>query len=465
MNEMDRLSHVSKVSWTRRGLASLPPLALVLAWAASAEAAVYHVYTSTISATTKNANDNYCSLAEAIDSVNMGSPQWKCQDAFPGSSPVIQFWEGSGGSFTQRHFKIDTLTISKSVALIGSGAYIDSTGTSGLVIGSQATVEISGLNLTHTGTSAGRLIHNQGTLSIYSSYLTNGDVSTLSGSSASSGNGGAIYNSGTGVISYMADDVTLSSNKAKLGGAIYNSGGEISDLRAGIYSNIATVAGGGIFNNCTNCTNTSVKGSINANSAEIMANAAISGGGVFNRGVFYMSGSYITLNTASGTGSELTTPGGQSLDGAGGGIVSTPYSSTTAALLNTNDNSSISGNYASGNGGAVYNAGQANLVGVVITDNRAVTGAAIFSVPQGSIYYCQIGNSGSTTTISNNILHAPGSSRYSILDGILITNDNLRKCLISNTSAWGNTPNSSFDPPRYCRSSMLRSSAGSVCPQ
>jgi hypothetical protein len=427
MNEMDRLSHVSKVSWTRRGLASLPPLALVLAWAASAEAAVYNVYTSTISATTKNENDNYCSLAEAIDSVNMGSPQWKCQDAFPGSSPIIQFWEGSGGSFTQSHFKIGTLTISKSVALVGNGAYIDSTGTSGLVIGSQATVEIGGLNLTHTGTSAGRLIHNQGTLSIYSSYLTNGDVSTLSGSSASSGNGGAIYNSGTGVIS----------------------------------------SGGGIFNNCTNCNSASLlKGRITTNSAEIMANTAISGGGVFNRGIFYMSGTYITLNSASGTGSGLSTPGGQSLDGAGGGIVSTPYSSTTAAVFNTDNNSSISGNYASGNGGAVYNAGQANLIGVAMTDNRAVTGAAIFSVPQGFFYYCQIGSSGSgATTISNNILHATGSSRYSILDGILITNDELRKCSISNTSAWGNTPNSSFNPPRYCRSTMVRSSAGSVCPQ
>jgi hypothetical protein len=353
------------------------------------------------------------------------------------------------------------------VALVGNGAYIDSTGTSGLVIGSQATVEIGGLNLTHTGTSAGRLIHNQGTLSIYSSYLTNGDVSTLSGSSASSGNGGAIYNSGTGVISYMADDVTLSSNKAKLGGAIYNSGGEISDLRAGIYSNIATVAGGGIFNNCTNCNSASLlKGRITTNSAEIMANTAISGGGVFNRGIFYMSGTYITLNSASGTGSGLSTPGGQSLDGAGGGIVSTPYSSTTAAVFNTDNNSSISGNYASGNGGAVYNAGQANLIGVAMTDNRALTGAAIFSVPQGFFYYCQIGSSGSgAATISNNILHATGSSRYSILDGILITNDELRKCSISNTSAWGNTPNSSFNPPRYCRSTMVRSSAGSVCPQ
>ena len=47
----------------------------LLVWSAPAEAAVYNVYTSsTISAMTKNASDGYCSLAEAVDSVNSASP-------------------------------------------------------------------------------------------------------------------------------------------------------------------------------------------------------------------------------------------------------------------------------------------------------------------------------------------------------------------------------------------------------
>jgi len=459
MNGIDRVLQVSKGSWTRRFFASSAALALVLGWAGSAQAAVYNVFTSTIGAMTKNANDHYCSLAEAIDSVNAGSPQWNCPDAFPGSGAIIQFWEGSAGSFDQRHFKITSLTITKDVQLYG-GAYIDSTGTSGLVIGSTAYVEIDGLNLTHTGTSAGRLIYNQGTLDILSSYLANGDVSTLSGTGASSGNGGAIYNSSTGVISYVANDVTLNNNKAKLGGAIYNSTGEISDLEAAIIGNTATLAGGGIYNQCTSCNDSTLhKGRISTYGAQIMVNTAISGGGVFNHGIFYMTGTYVTLNNASGTGSGEKTPAGQSLDGAGGGVVSTPYSSTLAAVFNTAGGSSISSNIATGYGGGVYNAGQANLVGVAIDQNQAVSGAAIFSVPQGLFYYCQIGASGDPAEISYNILPTPGTNRYSILDGILLGTDETRKCSISATTASNNTA------PRYCRSTMVRTASGSVCPQ
>jgi len=386
--------------------------------------------------------------------VNAGTPQWNCQDAFPGSSAIIQFWEGSGGSFAQSHFKITSLTITKDVVLAGGGAYIDSTGTSGLVTGTSANVQIDGFTLTHTGTGAGRLIHNQGRLSIFNSVLTNGNVSALSGTSAASGNGGAIYNSGTGVIDYLAPDVSLSNNKAKLGGAIYNSTGQIADLRATIISNTATLAGGGIYNQCTSCNDsTTLKGRVDVYSAQIVGNTAISGGGVFNRGWFYMTDTYVILNSVSGSGSGESTPGGQSLDGSGGGVVSTPYSTTRAAIFNTAGISSVSSNTASLNGGGIYNAGQANLVGVSITDNRAQRGAALFSVPQGFFYYCSIGDA----TISYNVLNAPGTGRYSIHDGILLTNDDLRKCTFGNTTASSNTA------PRYCLSSLVR--PGSVCPQ
>ena len=129
------------------------------------------------------------------------------------------------------------------------------------------------------------------------------------------------------------------------------------------------------------------------------------------------------------------------------------------AVFNTAGNSSISSNIASGYGGGVFNAGQANLVGVAIIQNQAVSGAAIFSVPQGLFYYCQIGGFGEPATISYNILPAVGSNRYSILDGILLGSEETRKCSIFNTTASDNTA------PRYCRATMIRSSSGSVCPQ
>lgn len=461
MNGIDRVSQGSKLGWTRRCLASSTALALVLGWAASAQADVYNVYTSTIAATTKNANDHYCSLAEAIDSINAGSPQWNCPAAYPGSRPVIELLEGSGGTFAQRHFKISSLTITKDASLYSDGAYIDATGNSALFIGSSATVDIYGVTLTHTGTSAGRLLFNQGRLTISNSTFEYGDVSTLSGSSGPlSGYGGAIYNSGTGVIDYVASDVIFSYNKAKLGGAIYNSTGEISDLRAEILGNTATMAGGGIYNQCTSCNASALlKGRINANGAQIMVNTAVSGGGVFNHGLFYMTDTYVTLNNVSGTNSGETTPAGQSLDGAGGGVVSSPYSATLAAVFNTDGNSSISSNTASGYGGGVFNAGQANLTGIALEQNQALSGAALYSVPQGLFYYCQIGSVDGPATIAYNVLPAPGTNRYSILDGNLLDSSELRKCSITNTTAFENTV------PLYCRSTMVRSSAGSVCPQ
>ena len=45
----------------------------------------------------------------------------------------------------------------------------------------------------------------------------------------------------------------------------------------------------------------------------------------------------------------------------------------------------------------MYTVGQANLVGVTISDNRARSGVAVYSVPQEFIFYCQIGDSSNPT--------------------------------------------------------------------
>jgi hypothetical protein len=66
--------------------------------------------------------------------------------------------------------------------------------------------------------------------------------------------------------------------------------------------------------------------------------------------MFYAYGTYITLNSVSGNGSEQTCTAGQSRDGAGGGIVSAPGSSPLSAVLNTNSNASISANTARAGG-------------------------------------------------------------------------------------------------------------------
>ena len=446
----------SRGSWKTRRLVSATAVASVLGWSAAAQAAVYNVYTNSSSGNgtmTKNANDGFCSLAEAIDSVNAGSPQWNCVDSFPGSNAIIQLWEGPGRPFAQNHFVIaqtptqNTLTITADVTLAGNGAYIDSTTTSALTISSSASVEISGVTMAYTGTNGGRLIHNSGELAIFSSTLKNGNVTPLLG-----GLGGAIYNASTGVISYLGVDVSLIGNKAKRGGAIYNSAGRIDNLRGLIQGNSATMAGGGIYNLSTAFSGGPSNGIIYANGVTITKNSAKAGGGLFNRGYFQMTGGSITLNNVSGTGSGETCNGSQSCDGAGGGVVSAPASSTLAAGFNTMGGVTISANTASGLGGAIYTAGQLSLTGVTLVDNRASSGAAVYSVPQGISFYCQIG---SGATFTNNAVTVSGG--YSILDGLALQpNTDFDRCTFSNVVASGNTP------PR-CNPNMLF--PGSVCPQ
>ena len=449
----------AKVGWTRRGLTNALVVASLLGWSASAQAAVYNVYTNNISgngAMTKNASDGYCSLAEAIHSVNAGSPSWGCVDAFPGSSPMIQFWEASGHSFAAKPFIITSLTINANVdvMLAGNGAYINSTDTSGLVIEANAYVELHGLTLTFTGTGGGRLIHNSGELAIFASTLKKGNVSTLTG-----GLGGAIYNHSTGVISYLGADVSLLSNKAKRGGAIYNNKGRIDNLRGLIQGNSATMAGGGIYNLSDAISGGGPSnGIIYAVGANITKNSANAGGGVFNRGYFDMNGGFITLNNvgSGASGESCSSVSGQNCDGKGAGVVSAPGSSTLSAAFLTRNGVTISANTAFNLGGAIYNAGQASLTDLTMAGNRALSGAAIYSVPQGAAFYCQIGPS---VTINNNT----ATGGYSILDGMALQpNTDTDKCIFSQTSASGNTPLG--NPPAYCHPTMIHPSSN-PCPQ
>jgi predicted outer membrane repeat protein len=404
-------------------------------------------------------NDNYCSLAEAIESVNEGEPIG-CQDAFPGSSAIIQFQEASGLPFAQNPFVIESLTITGDVMLFGSGAHINSTGTSGLVIWINASVELHGLTLTFTGTTGhGRLIQNFGDLAIFGSILKNGDVTALSGSDAY---GGALYNASIGVITDVGVDVSFISNKAQRGGAIYNNKGRIDNLSGLIQGNIATMAGGGIYNLSDAINGASPSnGIIYAVLPTITKNSAKAGGGVFNRGYFDMTGGSITLNSvgSGASGETCSWSPAQSCDGKGGGVVSGPASSTLSAGFNTRGGVTISANTAVGLGGAIYTAGQANLVGVTMASNQALRGAAIYAVPQGAAFYCQIGASGGeSATINNNT----ATGGYSILAGLALQPDTDNdQCIFTETSASGNSPFG--NPPAFCNASMVRE--GSQCPQ
>jgi predicted outer membrane repeat protein len=388
----------------------------VLLGASSSNASLYYVYTSATSAMSLNANDNYCSLAEAIASVNAGSKKYDCvdQDATSGTQ-TISLREASGKSFAQYHYVVTSFTITGTagqVRIEGSGALIDSTGISGFIIRPSSSLFMQRATLTYTGgASGGRLIENYGTLSLYGITLTKGNVTAHP-----NGLGGALYNEGT--IPSIGNSL-LSGNQAKRGGAIYNKDGRITGLNAIISGNSATMAGGGIYNMATGLNQSGTpKAYIDAGATTITTNSARAGGGVFNRGEINMESSTITFNSVSGTGSNETCVSSQSCDGAGAGVL-VVSTSTINAAFRSRDAVTLSDNKASGLGGAVYSAGIINLLGVTIARNQASDGAAIYAVAVGSAFYCNLQAGSAPSSIIGNKTVPAG--KYSIVDTTGVT--------------------------------------------
>ena len=372
-------------------------LSLALVTVSEARAATYYVDTSAISAMTLNANDGYCSLAEAVASVNAGRSMYNCVDQDPSSDPMIWLREAAGKSYASFHYVITSLTISASarVEISGFRRRRSSTprGFSGFVIKAGSAAFFQHVNLTNTaGSAGGRLLENYGTLELYSVTISKGDVT---GSQHATGRGGGIYNAGT--ISF-AENSVISGNKARRGGGLYNDAGIINELAVTISGNSATMAGGGIYNiSTTPAPGPATNGIIATVALVVTGNSAKAGGGIFNRGSIDLTDSSITSNTASGTGSNESCTGSTSCDGAGGGVLSA-HASGAFTRFGLSESSTLSSNTASGRGGAIYNVGVLNLGGLTMSSNRAQTGAAMYVVgpTDGTGQYCSVtGDDGS----------------------------------------------------------------------
>jgi len=430
-------------------------VALELATASKAEAAYYKVYTSSIAASTINSGDNYCSLAEAVKSINDGVSVANCVDLDASQPGMITLIEAPGKSYASFHYVLGstTLTLNKPTRIQpseeGFRAYIDSSGSLAIKVNSTADVNLYGLIISHTGTGSGRLIWNAGTLSMSESTVRNGNVTT-----EPLGKGGGIYNQGT----LWASDLQILNNSAKRGGGVYNDDGRIPNLGANIQGNSATMAGGGIYNNSTgNGTDGRPKGYVALSFSTIQSNTAKAGGGVFNRGDMDAVTTSIKSNTASGTGSGETCHGGLSCDGFGGGVL-TLTSVNQVAAFRINTSAAISSNKASGFGGGVYNTGQLNASGISIASNEAKSGGAIYAgalTDPGSgaalSNYCEVtGATGASSIVSNKTVPTGG---YSIVD----SNGVFGSYCTFVTSASGNAG------PKYCAPAGVR--PGTSCPQ
>jgi predicted outer membrane repeat protein len=219
--------------------------------------------------------------------------------------------------------------------------------------------------------------------------------------------GGGIYNEGTVDIS----NATIYSNTASIsGGGIYNAGGTVDISNATIYSNTATTySGGGIYN---------ASGTVNVSNSTFSGNTADEGGG----GIYTFGG---PLNITNSTFSGNTAREG------GGGVC------CDSDVLNIS-NSTFSDNMAVlEEGGGIYNDdGTVNITNTTIYSNTAfLKGGGIFN-ENGTTYIAN-------TILAGNSAETSGGNCYNGAEGTITSQGyNVESANDCGLSATGDITNS-----------------------
>ena len=199
-----------------------------------------------------------------------------CNGAGPGSLPATVTSAGAGDTV---NFSVTCPATSPIVLAapmdITTNLTIDGPGANRLVVSGNNAVEafevasgvtatISGITIENgnSGTGNGGAIYNSGTLTVSSS--------TLSGNTAASGQGGAIFNNGSPMLT--VENSTLLNNTATSGGALAD--GIIAVTNSTLSNNVATGYGGGAI----------FAGALTVSDSTLAGNTASSGygGGIFN---------------------------------------------------------------------------------------------------------------------------------------------------------------------------------------
>lgn len=375
-----RLSAAAKLALAT-GLTTIVMAATV----STAHAHYYEVLTSTKFQDVIDATDGYCSLAEAVQSINDNKTATGCTDwdtSNPGHITLLQAANKPYASYPYL-LRNGIIAIRKSLRIQvseeGFTAYVQSTGAVAFRVYSPADVTLYGLDITHTGTGSGRVVWNEGTLAMGRSAVRTGNVTT-----EPQGKGGGIYNKGT----LWLNACQIWKNKGKKGGGIYNDGGSINISGSTISENTAS-AGGGIYNvNPAGGSNPPID--VDIYNSTITKNTAKAGGGVFTRGIVEFHDSFVTLNKAEAGASDEFCYNGLSCDGFGGGICSYMAGTSSYARIAFYGASEVSGNTAVTRGGAFYSSGQLNLISIKILNNTANRGGAIFASHSGFTHYCNV---------------------------------------------------------------------------
>lgn len=249
-----------------------------------------------------------------------------------------------------------------SLALKGTGEFTSNTATSGDggAIYNGGTADITGTSFTSNTASSGDggAIYNGGTVN---------EISNSTFNSNSSKNGGAIYNAKKAIITSITgvDGIdTFKGNTATSdGGAIYNGEGATIGVKSATFtSNSATSDGGAVYNN----------GTLSIEDSKFNSNTAEKGGAIYNK-----SKGNISIKSSSFTGNGSN----DSKTTTGGGAI---YNEGVISEIST---STFSQNKTSSTGGAIENRGTITKIGgdknsddsynTVFSENTSTDGGAI----------------------------------------------------------------------------------------
>jgi len=230
-----------------------------------------------------------------------------------------------------------------------------------------ATRIIGGTFTDNTATASGGGIYNStGQTTITgTTFITN--TASLSG--------GAIYN--TSGSPFSIDNCTFTGNSSARGGAFYDTAGSTATVtNSDFNSNVATVSGGAIYAN----------GPITVSGSSFTDNqATTSGGAIYNTGT-------ATITDTSFSGNSAT-------NGSGGAI----YNETGYSLSLTDTD--FSNNTASDSGGAIYNNGTTTINNGTLSNNSAVFGGGIYNSAGSTL-------NSTNTNFSNNTATGNGGAIY-----------------------------------------------------
>ncbi|MCL2477404.1 InlB B-repeat-containing protein, partial [Candidatus Bathycorpusculum sp.] len=300
-----------------------------------------------------------------------------------------------------------TIPAKANVVLINDGntprKLIGPNGTSTIHVAGGATLVLDGITVTHNKDDRGRgvYVNASATLILNSGEITENNI--YSGGIISDAQcGGGVYNWGT----FTMNGGTISKNSAYNGGGVYSiitfemNAGEVSENTAAgagggadnlgtftmnggtFYKNKGTVCGGvfnGVYakftltdgkflenmatNGCGGGVYNDGYGTFIMIGGTFSKNKAYDGGGVYNLGIFKMSGG--TIGGASATESNIATDNG-------GGVCNGGYFSDFNLIGGI-----ISNNIATSGGGVEITAGVFNMLGGEISDNTAYWGGGV----------------------------------------------------------------------------------------